>query len=107
MGKTLGTVLTIGAAAALAYFSFGVAASFAALPGAATAGATAIAGAITALGVTATSFALQKAAGVLGLGPKAPRPPTAENAVKITLPERQAAYGRSKMAGWALRYDRD
>lgn len=105
MGKTLGTIVTIAAAAAVAYVSFGAAAAFAALPGTATAGAYAAAGAITALGVTSASYAIQSFAGAVGLGPKAPKPDTTETAQKTTIPPRVAAYGRSKLYGTYILFE--
>ncbi|MBO9380460.1 hypothetical protein GG804_27225 [Sphingomonas histidinilytica] len=105
MGKTLGTIAVIAGAAALAVVSFGTAAAFAALPGVATAGATAAAGVITAIGVTATTVALQSTAGLIGLGPKAPKPDTSETAKRVTIPERVAAYGRSKLFGYYILFE--
>ncbi|ARR57115.1 hypothetical protein HY78_08695 [Rhizorhabdus wittichii DC-6] len=105
MGKTLGTIAVIAGAAALAVVSFGTAAAFAALPGVATAGATAAAGVITALGVTATTVALQSTAGLIGLGPKAPKPETADTAKRIPIPPRVAGYGRSKLFGTYILFE--
>ena len=68
MGKTLGRILVIGAA---------IAANF--VPVVGTFLGAALTTAITSAGV---ATALTVAAGVLGLGPSAPKPATAETAIK-------------------------
>ena len=76
MGKTLGAILTIGAAIAVNVIpGIGQAISGALMS---TFGAT-IAGAIT-LGITVAG--LQALGGVLGLGPNVPKPDTTESPIK-------------------------
>ena len=40
-----------------------------------------------------TAYGVQSAAGLLGLGPSAPKPQTSESAIKSPRPERVSAYG--------------
>lgn len=112
MGKSLGAILTIGAAIAVnvipgvgqfisgAIYSagagLGLASGSLATAAALGSAANAIAGAIT-LGVTATG--LQSLGGVLGLGPSAPKPDTAVTALKTARPPRVSAYGIGRLYG--------
>lgn len=105
MGKTVGTILEIGAIAALAYVTAGTAF---ALAGGASLGTSISVGVgllaeTTGLGVAAaTSITLAGVGSLAGvLGPNLPKPSTSVSAVKTPIPERVAGYGRASMRrGW-------
>lgn len=87
MGKTFGRILAIGAAIAVNF-----------IPGvgqflSATLGSALAAGVTTAV----TAYGLQSAAGLLGLGPSAPKPDTTVQAIKTPRPPRVSAYGISRL----------
>ncbi|QTH19798.1 hypothetical protein HRJ34_15645 [Rhizorhabdus wittichii] len=108
MGKTLGTIVSIAAAAGLAYLTLGASSALSTLAAAGvdigTAGA--IAGvALTGAGLLSASYALQTTSGLLGLGPKAPKPDTTDIARKIPIPPRVAGYGRSKLFGTYILFE--
>ena len=91
MGKTLGSIITLGAAIAVNVIpGVGQALSGALASTFGVGVGSAIAGALT-LGVTAAG--LQAGIGLLGLGPSAPKPQTTESAIKTPRPDRVAGYG--------------
>jgi hypothetical protein len=113
MSKTLGSILLVAAAVAVNVIpGVGQAISGAIVglaggpfaAGAATAWAIgdAVASAVT-LGVTAAG--LQSAAGLLGLGPSAPKPDTAITAIKTSRPPRVSGYGESRLYGAYVLYE--
>lgn len=109
MGKTLGAILTIGAAVAINVIP-GVGQAISGTLGAALSG-TAIGGGVTAFGFAAaqaltgaltlglTVAGLQSLGGLLGLGPSLPKPDTAVTAIKIPRPPRVSGYGISRLYG--------
>lgn len=118
MGKTLGAILTIGAAIAVnfipgvgqaisgAIYSAGAgvglaSGSFATAAALANA-ANAIATGLT-LGITAAG--LQSLGGVLGLGAGLPKTETSETAIKTSRPERISAYGTLRLYGAYICYE--
>lgn len=115
MGKTLGSILAVGAALAVnlipgvgtaisgAIYSAGAGVGLAS--GFATAAALAgVANTIAAglvLGITAVG--LQSFAGLVGIGPSLPKPDTTETAIKKPRPERVSAYGTMRLYGaWII-----
>ena len=114
MGKFLGKLVLIGAAIAVNFVPGVGQAITGAVYGALAGGAvgTAAAAALTfgqvlsaglTLGVTAAG--IQSLAGVLGLGPSAPKPDTTETAVKTSRPVRVSAYGQSRLYGAYILYE--
>lgn len=118
MGKTLGSILSIGAAIAVnvipgvgqflsgAIYSAGAGLGLASgsLATAAALGSVAnsIAGVVT-LGLTASG--IQSLGGLLGLGPSAGKPDTAVTAIKTARPPRVSAYGISRLYGAYILYE--
>lgn len=108
MGRTLGAILTIGAAVAINV-----------IPGVGQAISGAIVGAlggtfaaygvavtvVQALTLGLTVAGVQAAGGLLGLGPNIPRPDTATTAIKTSRPPRVSGYGISRLYGAYVLYE--
>lgn len=110
MGKTLGAILTIGAAVAVnfipgagQFLSTGLVGTLgsgiASLGVYATTAASIASSLATGLIVGVTSLGLSSLGGVLGIGPGSPKPPSTETAIKHPRPERVSAYGRVRSSG--------
>lgn len=106
MGKTLTSIIAVGAAIAINV-----------VPGVGTAISTSIIGGLYGAGVAAgtavtigyavtsaltlgvTAYGLQAGANLLGLGPSMPKPDTTVTAIKTSRPPRVSAYGVSRLYG--------
>ena len=98
MGKTLGSILSIGAAiAAVAVPGLGTAVAAIATGFSLPIGVTAALG--TLLSTTAITMGVNSAFGLLGLGPSLPKPETTEMAIKTPRPPRVSGTGRSRLYG--------
>ncbi|MBI1179096.1 MAG: hypothetical protein GC201_00960 [Alphaproteobacteria bacterium] len=108
MGKVLGSILTIAAAVAVNFIpGVGQFLSAAIVNAGLSAGLSVGVGAAIASGlVTAVSLAgLASFAGLIGLGPSAPKPETTEQSIKISRPPRVSGYGTSRLYGAYIFYD--
>lgn len=97
MGKTLGSILTVAAAVAVNVIP-GVGQFLSASIGLSATAASSVVSAVTFAGIAS-------AAGLLGLGPSAPKPDTADTPIKTARPPRVSAYGRSRLYGAYAFYD--
>jgi len=111
VGKTLGAILTVGAAIAVNVIP-GVGQAISAAIGSAALGvglsvnaAYALYTAAAVLPAAITALGVQAGAGLLGLGPSAPKPDTAETAIKTPRPPRVSSYGVSKLYGAFICYE--
>ena len=116
MGKTLGAILTIGAAVAInvipgagQVISGTIFGGLSAITGtvgiAASAALTFSQVAALAITVGVTTAGLQSLGGVLGLGPSSQKPDTTETALKTSRPPRVSAYGQSRLYGAFILYE--
>ena len=90
MAKTIGRIALVAAAVAVSVGSFGIGAAITGALGATIGGA--VTTAVVGLGVASLS-------GLLGLGPKAPKPQATETTVKSPQPPRVYGYGRRRLHG--------
>lgn len=111
MGKSLGAILTVGAAIAVNVIP-GVGQAISAAIGSAALGvglsvnaAYALYTAASVLPAVITTAGLQAGAGLLGLGPAAQKPDTSETAIKTARPPRVSGYGTSRLYGAYIAYE--
>lgn len=96
MAKTIGRIALVAAAVAVSVGSFGIGAAITGALGATLGGA--VTATVVGLGVTALT-------GLLGLGPKAPKPQVTESTVKSPQPPRVYGYGRRKLNGAKILFE--
>lgn len=112
MGKTLTSIIAVGAAVAINVVpGVGQAISgtiIGGLYGAGVAAGTAVSigyAVTSALTLGVTAYGLQSGASLLGLGPSMPKPDTTVTAIKTSRPPRVSAYGISRLYGAYILYE--
>jgi len=108
MGKTLGAVLAVAAAVAVNVIPGAQGWASGVILSATGTGFAAVGTVFAAVGIASaaiTAYGLSRLAGLLGMGPNAPKPQTTESAIKASLPPRVSAYGKSRLYGAYVLYE--